>query len=102
MVERKKSDTVQLKLRMKEPLRADIEKSAIDCGVSMNTEMVGRLKNSFKDEQDNRIEALRAASRVVAGTIANPNHRASSLDGLARDTTNIAEQFARWLETGER
>lgn len=48
-----------------------------------------------------RIEALRAASRVVAGvnpTISKPGHHKIIL----ADTIDLAEQFARWLETGER
>lgn len=52
MPTRKKSETVQLKVRMKEPLRAQIEKSATERGVSMNNEMVDRLERSFSREAD--------------------------------------------------
>ncbi len=41
------SATVNLKLRVKEPMRAAIEKSAEDRGVSMNTEINDRLEKSF-------------------------------------------------------
>ena len=47
---RKKSDTVDSKVRMKEPLRNQIEKAAKSNGVSMNAEMVRRIQESFGDE----------------------------------------------------
>lgn len=48
---RKESPTVQLKLRLKEPLRAAIERAAKERDVSMNTEMVGRLERSLSDRE---------------------------------------------------
>lgn len=48
---RKKSDTVQLKVRMKEPLRARLEKAAKSKGLSLNAEAVARLEKSFRDEE---------------------------------------------------
>ena len=48
---RKKSDTVQLKVRMKEPLRARLEKAAKSKGLSLNAEAVARLEQSFHDEK---------------------------------------------------
>jgi hypothetical protein len=50
MAKRKESATVDIKIRMKEPLRAEIEKAATRRGVSMNAEMVDRLERSFSDE----------------------------------------------------
>jgi hypothetical protein len=41
--EREDTATVDIKIRMKEPLRAEIEKSAKDKGISMNAEMINRL-----------------------------------------------------------
>lgn len=45
-----------------------------------------------------RIEALRAASRIVAGSYAS--------DEIYKDDSkavlDLAEQFVRWLEKGER
>lgn len=43
-----------------------------------------------------RIEALRAASRVVAGAYAGQSQ--VSLIGIADNVMPLAEQFARWLE----
>jgi hypothetical protein len=41
-----------LKLRIKEPLRAEIERAASVLGVSMNAEMQRRLEQSFGGERD--------------------------------------------------
>lgn len=46
MSKRKQSATVDLKLRVKEPLRADIERDARRRGISMNAEMVRRLEQT--------------------------------------------------------
>jgi Arc-like DNA binding domain len=48
---REESATVQLRVRMKEPLRAALEQEAARHGVSMNTEIVHRLSRSFYLEQ---------------------------------------------------
>ncbi len=50
MARRAKSDTVQLKTRMKEPLRAKLEAAAEENGISLNAEAVQRLERSFFDE----------------------------------------------------
>ncbi len=47
MAKRDKKAKVDLKLRMKEPLRASIEAAAAERGFSMNAEMVDRLESSF-------------------------------------------------------
>ena len=53
---RKKSVTVDLKVRMKEPLRAKIEAAAKENGVSLNAEAVARLERSFqKGQADERV-----------------------------------------------
>jgi hypothetical protein len=51
MVRRAKSETVQLKVRMKEPLRAMLEKAADERGISMNTEAVDRLQRTFQNQK---------------------------------------------------
>ena len=51
MAERSRSNTVQLKARMKEPLRAKLEAAAEANGVSLNAEMVHRLELSFAEEK---------------------------------------------------
>ena len=49
-MQRKQSATVQLKLRMKEPLRARLEKTAKTRGVSLNSEAVDRIDRSYEHE----------------------------------------------------
>jgi hypothetical protein len=56
-VERDESDMVELKLRIKEEMRAKLAKSAGSRGISLNAEMAMRLGQSFemeKREQDAR------------------------------------------------
>ena len=66
---RKPTQTVQLKVRMKEPLRRKLEVAAKKHGVSMNTEAVTRLDQSLKDEAllggDRVLEACRLFADVV-------------------------------------
>lgn len=50
MADRDQTATVDLKVRMKEPLRERIEAAARTRGVSMNAEAVARLEESFRDE----------------------------------------------------
>ncbi|SJM33126.1 hypothetical protein [Mesorhizobium delmotii] len=50
MAKRGDSPTADLKVRMKEPLRAKIEAAAAAKGVSMNAEAVDRLDRSFDDD----------------------------------------------------
>lgn len=50
MVDRDKRATVDLKVRMKESLRAQIESAALNHGISMNAEAVARLEQTFRDE----------------------------------------------------
>jgi hypothetical protein len=50
--------TVQLKLRIKEPLRAMIEREATRRGLSMNAEAEDRIEQAYRDEQAHR-EAFR-------------------------------------------
>jgi hypothetical protein len=55
--QRKKTDSVDLKVRMKEPLRARLEAAARAKGVSLNAEAVDRLGRSF-DREDLLPEVL--------------------------------------------
>jgi hypothetical protein len=52
MARRAKSDTIQLKVRMKEPLRAQLELAAKAHGVSLNSEIVDRLERSERQIED--------------------------------------------------
>jgi len=48
MVKRAKSDTVDIGLRLKEAVRAKVERAAKERGVSMNAEIAGRVERSFE------------------------------------------------------
>ena len=52
---RKQSAAVQLKVRLKEPLRARIEKAARKQQHPMNTEIVNRLEMSFSKEEERQL-----------------------------------------------
>lgn len=51
MVARRQSDNVQIKLRLKEQLRARIEENAQIHGVSINSEIVNRLEQSLTEQE---------------------------------------------------
>jgi hypothetical protein len=50
MVRRQKTDRVQLPIRLRESLRADLEKAAKQAKHSLNAEVVDRLERSVRDE----------------------------------------------------
>lgn len=50
MGKRKQSATIDLKVRMKEPLRAALEQASRKRGISMNAEAVSRLERSFQTQ----------------------------------------------------
>jgi hypothetical protein len=58
MARRKQTATVDLKVRMKEPLRAALETEARKKGHSLNAEAVRRLEKSFHSENQGLISAL--------------------------------------------
>jgi hypothetical protein len=91
MPERTKADSAQLKVRMKEPLRAALEEAARDRGVSMNTEIVARLERSF--EQDQRLKDVFGSDEL---------YRLAQTLALVMDDTRYAAGFseegdASWL-----
>jgi hypothetical protein len=67
MGKRAKQATVDIGMRVKEPLRARIARTAKDRGVSMNAEMVDRLERSFSEERDRArlIEAIFGGPEIL-------------------------------------
>jgi hypothetical protein len=63
-VARKPTDTVQLKVRLPEALRRDMEYAAARNNRSMNAEIVARLGRSLREDED-KIEG--AAEALLAG-----------------------------------
>jgi Arc-like DNA binding domain len=58
---RNKKAVVQLKVRMREPLRAKLEKAAKQKGISLNAEIVERLKSTVTvDEMSDEELRVRA------------------------------------------
>ena len=87
MAKRAASDTVQLKVRMKERLRSQLEAQAAAHGDSMNTEIVARLERSLWDDEKwyenyggKDIWALMMLIAQAAMTILGPDGR-----GFAND-----------------
>lgn len=67
-------------------------------GISGGTAAIAAVSKVTGRKRETRIEALRAASRVVAGGLSGrPSGQAMP---EAEATLHIAEQFAKWLEDG--
>jgi hypothetical protein len=80
MIKRDKNQIVGLKLRIRESLRAKIEKAASASGISMNSEMERRLEQTFSLEQrleqhEDRLEQEIARLHVEIAEIAKSIRR---------------------------
>lgn len=80
MAARKPTQTVQLTVRMKEPLRAALELAAKGREVSLNAEVIERLERSFEHEQrisdafgDQRIYAIMRMIGAALDSFRKPN-----------------------------
>jgi len=81
MSERDKSDTVQLsKIRMKEELRAKLERDAVARGGSLNTAIVDRLERSFALDKLLGPDVLR-----IAAAFELSGQQAAQFEGIAPD-----------------
>jgi hypothetical protein len=67
VTDRDRKAIVDLKVRMREPLRAQIEEAARDRGVSMNAEAVDRLERSFDRASEHALDL--AYGRPLAAII---------------------------------
>ncbi len=63
-MKRPRSATVDLKVRMKEPLRARLEKAAKADGISLNAAAVRMIEEGFRTKEDETSIAARAADGV--------------------------------------
>ena len=100
IAERESTGTAEIKLRMREPLRADIEATAKAKGISMNAEMVQRLERERALAAANvelygpaGAELVRLDGSALRGVVA----RATSIDS---DWTAGAVAIAVTRETG--
>lgn len=91
MVVRKKTDVVQLsKIRMREALRAKLARDAERRGVTLNSEIVLRLEQSYEREAlDQRDKEREIRDGVILDMIAMNNDLSGSL------LRNMAKQLAK-------
>ena len=81
MKKRSKTDTVHVSTRMREPLRAKLEKAAKAGKVSLNNELVARVERSFSEDEAfggpelRRIAILMAATFAIAGQASAPDEQ---------------------------
>ena len=93
MPKRKQTDIVDLRVRMREPLRASIARAAVKRGVSLNAEAVDRLEQSFDRQKTmellERVDTLREAAMMMAE---NAKVFALIARGLGDDVTQLMNQ----------
>jgi hypothetical protein len=108
--------TVDIKIRMREPLRGLIERAAKGNSVSMNAEMVARLEKTFAD--DRQIDAVYGGAPALAiakliGVIielmSGPGgrsdhwlHDVAAFDQTVRAVNAVLEQFRPMKERNSR
>jgi Arc-like DNA binding domain len=74
---RSRDAVIQLKARMHEPLRARLEKLAKQRGVSLNTELVDRIKESFAKEDSVGGPEVAAIVRLITAAFILGGQRAA-------------------------
>jgi hypothetical protein len=93
MARRDEAQTVQVGLRVKEPLRVLLEESARERGISMNAEIVRRLEGTFEppehkiDLEELREDISHASVRLMA--IIADLHKQPQSSETARDLMDI-------------
>jgi hypothetical protein len=95
---RKKSETIGLNVRMKEPLRRKIETASKSNGVSMNSELVRRVEETFAKEEAGAAvyggDKLEALFRVLGGAANLVEARTEKL--LTEDWDTMAAVRKAW------
>jgi len=91
MAKRADSDTVQLKWRTKEPLRAALEQAASHRGVSINQEMTRRIEISFM--QQTRVDEAFGSQEIfgLMKIVATAFVQAGAMAGHLVSTKNFVE-----------
>ena len=98
MAKRKKTDRVQLPIRMRESLRAQIEKAAKEKDVSINTEVVMRLDRSF-ERQGLLQEVMTLAYGEEWAAMLMEAHKFGILRVTPRNKDDLRAVFDKFLET---
>lgn len=78
---RKQTAVVQLKVRMREPLRAKLESAAAKKGTSINSEVVDRLESSFRVDDQLGGPEMRDIAALMIGAFNAAGAAADSADG---------------------
>ncbi|MGM0561047.1 MAG: Arc family DNA-binding protein [Pseudomonadota bacterium] len=103
MADRPGYATVQLKVRMKEPLREDLAEKAKEHGVSMNQEIVNRLLRSLSEDssEDNMLgdRDIADLTRMIASSLSLGGRRAAFELGHEEWTTREWMQDPRAFAT---
>ena len=94
-MDRDESETVQVGLRLKEPLRAAIEEAARRRGMSMNAEIVCRLERSFERRE---LVDIAAMSRAVTDLVGILNELQSKALGVFGDISEVQHQAVKTLD----
>jgi hypothetical protein len=103
MVEKRRSpgDWVQLKINMRERLRAKLERAAADNGHPMNVEIMDRLERSFaKDDMAKLMKQTAERAAEVASTTVTEQFKTiyqiqpmkAAADAIKRDVTQFEEE----------
>jgi flagellar motility protein MotE (MotC chaperone) len=92
MAERDPTATVQLKFRVRESLRGELEAAAKQHGMTLNAEIVRRLEDSF--QLDEKLRALDAdRDRMREGLEISERHRAEAQARVNQLTDFLLQQW---------
>lgn len=97
MTRRAGSNTVDIGLRLKETLRAKVERAAKHRGASMNGEIVSRLEQSFEHQGLMR-EVLRIAYGSVWGDFLADAHANGVLTLRGQDKEEIRAVLNKFID----
>jgi hypothetical protein len=97
---RKPTDTAIFSLRIREELRKRIEREAQRQERSMNTEIIERLEESFRRE-DNDAGARRVAALAFADVMYEMTDHMQSLEQMRRALKDIEQRLQRATKKDE-
>ena len=97
MVKRSKTAIIQIKVRMREPLRAHLEQAAKRRGVSLNNEIVDRLETS-RERVGLLEEVLAIAYGPVWGAFFADAHRNGVLVFRNQDKATILAALTKFID----
>jgi hypothetical protein len=93
MAKRARAATVDVGLRIKEPMRARLERVAKMRGMSMNAEIVDRLNRSFVEDDFLGGHDLRIAAALMTAAFNSAGSRAAQAKGIKDNWTRDADCY---------